>query len=131
MSIYTSNYLSGLRYRKLRYIRRAGGLLFGIMVCSFLVLYVWQRVNVIRVGYEVEELKKEKAELSKSREMLNIEAATLTSPDRVERIATASLGMKVPEECQVVLVKRVGAGGGNVADPAKQARKSAAWPGRS
>lgn len=131
MSSYTSNYLSGIRFRKMRSFRRAGGLVVGLMVCSFLIIFVWQRVNVMRVGYDVETLKKEKASLEKTREMLRIEVATLTSPERLERIATTSLGMKVPDECQVVLVKRVKSGTGASPDPSRQVRNPAVASGRS
>lgn len=131
MSSYTSNYLSGIRFRKMRSFRRAGSLVAGIMVCSFLIIFVWQRVNVMRVGYEVEQLKKEKASLEKTREMLRIEVATLTSPERLERIATTSLGMKVPDECQVVLVKRVKSGTGVSPDPSRQVNNPAEAPGRT
>lgn len=131
MSIYTSNYISGLRFRKLRFLRRAGAYTFGLALCAFAVVYVWQSVNVIRLGYDVEQLKKEKARLVKMNEMLKIEVATLTSPDRIERIARARLGMRTPEDSQVVLVKRVDRVPGERPDSSRHAKKAGAAPGRS
>jgi len=131
MSIYTSNYLSGTRVRKLRFIKRAGAYTVGIAVCMLLVVYVWQRVNVIRAGYELEQLKKEKARLVKLNDMLKIEVATLSAPGRIERIATSRLGMKTPGELQVVLVKRIDRGPGAVPDDTRHAKKSGTSPGRS
>lgn len=131
MSIYTSNYISGLRFKKLRLLRRAGAYTFGLVVCAFAVVYVWQSVNVIRLGYEVEDLKKEKARLVKMNDMLKIEVATLTSPDRIERIATARLGMKTPADSQVVLVKRMDKGPGAEPDSGRHVKKAGAAPGRS
>jgi len=131
MSMYTSNYISGLRFRKLRFIRKAGAYTIGFIVCAFLVMYVWQRVNVIRLGYDVENLKKEKADLVKMNEMLKIEVATLTSPDRIERIATTRLGMKTAKDDQVVLVRHLGRGPGAKPDPSKQARSVRKKQGRT
>lgn len=131
MSIYTSNYISGLRFRKLRFLRRAGAYTFGLVLCAFAVVYVWQSVNVIRLGYDVEGLKKEKTRLVKMNDMLKIEVATLTSPERIERIATARLGMKTPEDSQVVLVKRVDRVAGTPADSSRHVKKAGTSPGRS
>lgn len=131
MSLYTTNYLSGIRFRNRRHVRKAGGVVFGLFVCAFFILYVGQRASMVKTGYEVEELKKQKTELTQAHEMLRIEAATLTSPDRVEKIATSMLGMQVPDDSQVVLVKRVDHGGTGTASPDAQARRTAAKPGRS
>jgi cell division protein FtsL len=131
MSIYTSNYISGSRVRKLRFFRRAGAYTFGVIVCMLLVLYVWQRVNVIRVGYEVEHLKKEKARLVKLNDMLKIEVATLSAPARIERIATSRLGMRTPDDMQVVLVKRIDRVPGAATDDTRHATKDGDTPGRS
>ena len=71
-----------------------------------MLLYVVQRVNVIRLGYEIEDLKKEKKHLDQIHNSLLIERATLTSTERIERIATSYLQMKRPDDTQIVLVKK-------------------------
>lgn len=60
----------------------------------------------MRLGYEIEDLKKEKNHLEQIHNSLLIERATLTSTERIERIATSYLDMKRPHDNQIVLVRR-------------------------
>ncbi|MDD5434226.1 MAG: cell division protein FtsL [Nitrospira sp.] len=81
-------------------------LIFRFLVLIFLVLgiYAVQRVNVMRMGYELEDLKKEKKHLEQVHNSLLIERAALTSMERIEKIATSYLEMKNPKDKQIVLV---------------------------
>ena len=76
------------------------------LVLIFLVLgvYAVQRVNVMRMGYELEDLKKEKKHLEQVHNSLLIERAALTSMERIEKIATSYLEMKNPKDNQIVMV---------------------------
>lgn len=82
-----------------------------ILIALFVVMlvYVVQRANVMKLGYEVEGLKKEKKNLEQIHTSLLIERAALASTERIEKIATSYLGMKNPANDQIVLVKE-GAG---------------------
>lgn len=75
-----------------------------------LLLYVGQRVNVMRLGYEIEDLKKEKKNLEQIHNSLLIEKAALISMERIEKIATSYLEMKRPDDRQIVLVREDGEG---------------------
>ncbi len=83
--------------------------MIGLLVTG-LLLYVGEKVKIYRLGYQIEALKKEKQELERANRSLKIEASSLTSPARVEEIATKRLGMVRPARENVVVVKRRPAG---------------------
>lgn len=68
-------------------------------------LYVVQRVTVMQLGYEMEDLKAKQKNLEQINKSLLIERAALASVERIEKIATSYLEMKRAEDEQVVLVR--------------------------
>jgi len=74
----------------------------GILVLVFLSL--WQRNQMVRIGYEIERLQVQKKELVRIRKELFAEAEILSAMDRVEEIAIEKFGMKVPNPQQRVYV---------------------------
>ena len=88
---------------------RRGGLrrvLVALLVISGLLLYVGGKVKIMRLGYQIEALEREKQELERANRSLRIEASSLASPARVEEIATKRLGMVRPAKENIVIVKR-------------------------
>jgi cell division protein FtsL len=73
-------------------------------MAGLLLLDIQQRVHMITLGYEIEQLKKKEHELQKAHKELLIEHEALSSLDRIERIAVRDLGMIRPESGQVVHV---------------------------
>lgn len=67
--------------------------------------YVVQRTNVMKMGYEIEELKKELRNLEQIHKGLLIERAALTSTERIEKIATTFIGLQNPDNSQIVIVR--------------------------
>jgi len=131
MQDHSTSHISGLRIRKARIIKKAGTFTLVFCLSVFALVYVWQRVQVIKLGYEIETLKKQKDELIKTNKGLLIEAATLTSPDRIEAIAVKDIGMKTPAEDQILMVKRVDRGPGAKADDTKHVERAKPGPGKS
>ncbi len=78
-----------------------------ILVILFIVMlgYVVQRAYVMKLGYEIEGLRKEKKNLEQIHNSLLIERAALTSTERIEKIAISFLGLKNPGNNQIVLVE--------------------------
>ena len=78
-----------------------------ILPVLFVVMlgYVVQRTYVMKLGYEIEGLKKEQKNLEQINKSLLIERATLTSTERIEKIATSFIGLKNPDNSQIVIVK--------------------------
>jgi cell division protein FtsL len=88
---------------------RRGGIrrvLAALLVISLLLLYVGGKVQLVRLGYQIEVLEREKKELERENRSLLIEASSLSSPSRIEEIAIKRLGMVRPEKENVVIVKR-------------------------
>lgn len=74
-------------------------------VVALLLVYVWERVEIVRVGYHVERLKVAKAALQRERDELRVKASALTAPERLARVAREQLGMLPPQQGQVILVR--------------------------
>ncbi len=70
------------------------------------LVYVWQRINVIELGYRIEAMERERKELLQKNKALLVEAASLGSPQRIEEIARSQLGMVRPSPGQVIFIKR-------------------------
>ena len=61
---------------------------------------------MVQLGYEIEQMKREKVEKLKRQQMLLVEYYELVSLDRIEVLATTQLGLIWPKSGQVVLVSR-------------------------
>ena len=57
------------------------------------IMHVTSRVMVVRAGYELSKLDQERTELSRERDKLKLELATLKSPSRLEPLARGPLGL--------------------------------------
>ena len=73
----------------------------GAAILVPLLVYVWQRVDFLRVSYEVEALKKERQELQEKNKHFSVERSFLMSPDRIERMARQELGLVDPPPADV------------------------------
>ena len=76
-------------------------LLCGAAIVVPLLVYVWQRVEFLRVSYEVEALKKERQQMQEQNKQLTVERSFLLSPDRIERLARKELGLVDPSPSDV------------------------------
>ena len=65
---------------------------------------VWEKVDIYRTGYAIEQLRATKKNLQHHQRMLELEHARVTAPEQIERVAVAKLGMVHPRYDQVVLV---------------------------
>ena len=74
---------------------------YGAAIVVPLLVYVWQRVDFLRVSYEVEGLKKERQQLQDQNKQLGVERSFLLSPDRIERMARKDLGLVDPQPSDV------------------------------
>jgi cell division protein FtsL len=107
MGEYGLGYLGIERTRRFKKIKRAGAFIVSAAACVVLLMYVSQRVKTIESGYAVENLKSERSDLARVNELLRVEAATLSSPSRIEKVAASMLGMRVPRNEQVVVVREL------------------------
>jgi cell division protein FtsL len=77
----------------------------GFMVLAMLLLYVSERVGVVKTGYDIEKLKTQKVKLERERDELRVKLSALTAPDRIAKVAMDTLGMISPQQGQVVMVR--------------------------
>jgi cell division protein FtsL len=77
----------------------------GLAVLSLLLFYVWERVDVVRVGYHIERLKIKKQALERERDELHVKISRMTSPEKIAKLANEKLGMAAPQQGQVRIVR--------------------------
>jgi len=80
------------------------GLLLGLCLVGLALLHVWLRLQVVHLGYVLSTTSKLHNQLEQENRELKVELATLTSPDRLETMVRARLGLVEPEKGQVVLL---------------------------
>ena len=66
--------------------------------------FVWERVDVVRLGYQIERLKTQKILLERERDQLQVKFSALTAPERIAKVATEKLGLVPPQQGQVLMV---------------------------
>ncbi len=77
-----------------------------LAIVAALLLYVGGKVRIVQLGYQLEALEKEKGELERENRALRIEAASLSSPARIEELALKRLGMVRIARENLIVVKR-------------------------
>lgn len=75
------------------------------LLVGAVLFYVFQHIQVVRLGYEVERLRLEQAALLEQGKALSLEAAGLRAVKRVEEVARGRLGMVAPVPGQVTVVR--------------------------
>jgi cell division protein FtsL len=78
-----------------------------LMILAGLVLvfvFVWERVDTVRLGYQIERSKTQKLLLDRERDQLQVRFSSLTAPERIAKVATERLGMVRPQQGQIVTV---------------------------
>lgn len=76
-----------------------------IIVLLFTVFYLWSKLEVISLGYEIAKADKERNALMDGNKRLKLEILSLKSPQRIEAIATGRLGLVYPKGEQVIIVR--------------------------
>src|SRR5690242_3593367 len=95
--------LSILRQRAAEPLRGAGRggfllpALLGTALVAVALLHVWLRLQVVHMGYALATASKLQRQLEQENRELKVELATLASPQRLETMARARLGMAQPQ----------------------------------
>ena len=69
------------------------------------IFHVWSRAKVIDVNLQLAELNGQFKEAQQEQNRLKLEVASLKTPARVEALAKGELGMALPTDQQVVIIK--------------------------
>lgn len=79
-------------------------LMAGGVLLVGLLMYVWQHIQVVRIGYQIERLRAGKITLVQEGKALNVELSRLRSLAKIEELVRGELGMVNPVPGQVILV---------------------------
>ncbi|MBI3399354.1 MAG: cell division protein FtsL [Deltaproteobacteria bacterium] len=101
--------LSQQRIRQ-RNAAKESGFLFSaiksiVVVLIVTLFYLWSRLAVVSLGYEIADANKERAELISLNKRLKLEILTLKSPERIEAFAGNKLGLVYPKREQIIMIK--------------------------
>jgi cell division protein FtsL len=83
-------------------------ILFTLLLFFFIggsLFYVWTRIQVIQLGYEISNVLKEERALTEANKKLRVEIATLKSYTRIEKLAVEDLKMTKPKPEQVIVIR--------------------------
>lgn len=80
--------------------------LLGVMIVLgvWCLFYVGVKLDMWRLGYDMEELEQRRTVLKKQQEMLQVKLSKLTDPQQIAQRAHQQLGLIVPQEGQVVMI---------------------------
>ena len=68
------------------------------------LFFVWSRVQVTGLEYEISQLESSLRGVRQETSSLRLEAASLSSPERIERVARKELNLRLPTAEQVITV---------------------------
>ena len=80
-------------------------------IAGFLVLVLlfsaWQHFELLRHGYQLEEVKRQRAAEEETARRLRLEIETLRSPKRIEDLAIQQLHLVAPSRDEAIVIERV------------------------
>ena len=72
-----------------------------------LLTWAWQQFDILRHGYRIEEMQRERAAQEETARQLRLEIETLKSPKRIEDLATHKLHLVAPTRDEAIVIERV------------------------
>ncbi|MBE0501375.1 MAG: cell division protein FtsL [Desulfuromonadales bacterium] len=75
-----------------------------ILMCLALV-FVWSRIELVSLEYKISSKQDRLRALQQEGNLLQIEAATLSNPVRIEQMARTRLSLRMPSSEQVVTIR--------------------------
>ena len=75
-----------------------------LVLMAVALVYVWSHIRMTELEYMVAEEMSIKENLSEEQRKLNVEIATLKSPQRIEALAKNKLQMSYPAREQVIIL---------------------------
>jgi len=91
--------------RRLRDLWQSLGI--GIVLVLVLLFSAWQHFELLRHGYKLEQMQRERASEADINRHLRLEMETLRAPQRIEKLATERLGMVAPGTAEAIVLERV------------------------
>jgi len=91
--------------RRLRDLWQSLGI--GAILVLVLLFSAWQHFELLRHGYRLEQMQRDRAAESDINRHLRLEMETLRAPQRIEKLAIERLGMTPPVGTEAVVLERV------------------------
>jgi cell division protein FtsL len=79
----------------------------GVFLVAVLLFSAWQHFELLRHGYRIEVMQRERAAEEEVNRQLRLEIETLRAPRRIEKIATEQLHLVAPSGDQAIVIERV------------------------
>ena len=79
----------------------------GAMLVLVLMFTAWQHFELLRHGYRLEQMQRERATEDEINRHLKLEIETLRAPQRIEKLATQQMGMVAPAAGDAMVLERV------------------------
>lgn len=76
-----------------------------VLLTGVSVFHVWSRVEVIEQNLKISDASRQYKEEQQENQRLKVEVASLKAPGRIEALAKGQLGMALPTDQQVVVVR--------------------------
>ena len=80
-------------------------LLILVILTAVSIFHVWSRVKIIDLNLQLGEQRRQVKELQQEQNRLKLESASLKTPARIEAVAQQELGLSLPTNQQVVIVR--------------------------
>ena len=78
---------------------------FIALLLAVSLFFVWSRVQATRLDYEISHLESNLRTVRQETSTLRLEAASLSNPERIERVARKKLNLRLPSADQVITVE--------------------------
>ena len=88
-----------------RELWKSGGI--AALMVIIVLFSAWQHFELLRHGYELDELQREKAQEEEITRQYRLEIETLRSPRRIESLAIEKLHLVAPSNDEAVVIERV------------------------
>jgi cell division protein FtsL len=79
----------------------------GAFLVVMLLFWAWQQFELLRHGYQIEELQRQRTAEEDVARHLRLEIETLRSPKRIEMLATERLHLVAPTSDEAIVIERV------------------------
>lgn len=76
-----------------------------VLITLVSIFHVWSRVKVIDMNLQISEMSRDIKAQEQEQNRLKLEVASLRTPARIQSLARGELGMAVPTEQQVVIIR--------------------------
>jgi len=77
------------------------------LIVVVLLFFAWPHFELIRNGYQIEQLQQERSAQEELTRKLRLEVESLKSPKRIEALATERLHLVSPGQGEAIVIERV------------------------